>query len=83
MGEAEFHIRAFIEALRMNLTDIPSGTIITRVQPSRANCLSEESCIMYRDCKVVQDICLRLKNVECGEVEIQLHWIDLPGSKGL
>jgi hypothetical protein len=26
---------------------------------------------------------LRLQNVECGEVEISLHWIDLPGSKGL
>jgi len=83
MGDAEFDIKAYIEALRMNLTGLPSGTIVTRVQPSRQNCLSEETCITYTDGKVIQDLCLRLKNVECGEVEIQLQWIDLPGSKGL
>lgn len=83
MGDAEFDIKPYIEALKMNLAGLPSGTIITRVQPSRQNCLAEETCVTYNDGKVVQDLCLRLKNVECGEVEIQLQWIDLPGSKGL
>ncbi|KAB1212290.1 ADP-ribosylation factor GTPase-activating protein AGD12 [Morella rubra] len=83
MGDAEFDIKAYIDALRMNLQDLPNGTIITRVQPSRQNCLAEESCIMWNEGKVVQDLCLRLRNVECGELEIQLQWIDLPGSKGL
>ncbi|EEF31909.1 protein C2-DOMAIN ABA-RELATED 4 [Ricinus communis] len=83
MGDAEFDIRPYIEALRMNLAGFPTGTIIKRIQPSRQNCLSEETCITYTDGKVVQDLCLRLRNVECGEVEIQLQWIDLPGSKGL
>ncbi|KAJ4848377.1 Protein C2-DOMAIN ABA-RELATED 4 [Turnera subulata] len=84
MGDAEFDIKAFIEALRMHLTPLPSGTIITREVPGRQNCLSEESCITYNtEGKIVQDMCLRLRNVECGEVEIQLQWIDLPGSKGL
>ncbi|KAG6675880.1 hypothetical protein I3842_15G127700 [Carya illinoinensis] len=83
MGDAEFDIRAYIDALRMKLKDLPSGTIITRVQPSRQNCLAEESCITWNEGKLVQDLCLRLRNVERGEVEIQLQWIDLPGSKGL
>ncbi|XP_059453842.1 protein C2-DOMAIN ABA-RELATED 4-like [Corylus avellana] len=83
MGDADFDVKAYIEALRMNLQGLPSGTIITRVQPSRQNCLAEESCILWSDGKVVQDLVLRLRNVECGEVEIQLQWIDLPGSKGL
>merc|ERR1712100_856968 len=83
MGDADFDVKAYIEALRMNLQGLPSGTIITRLQPSRQNCLSEESCISWSDGKVVQDLVLRLRNVECGEVEIQLQWIDLPGSKGL
>lgn len=83
MGDAEFDIKAYIDALRMNLQDLPNGTVITRVQPSRQNCLAEESCIMWNEGKVVQDLCLRLRNVECGELEIQLQWIDLPGSKGL
>ncbi|KAE9600216.1 putative C2 domain-containing protein [Lupinus albus] len=83
MGDAEFEISPFIEALRTNLTGLPSGTVISRIQPSKENCLADESCITYTSGKVIQDMILRLQNVECGEVEIQLHWIDLPGCKGL
>ncbi|KAL6993950.1 Protein C2-DOMAIN ABA-RELATED 4 [Sarracenia purpurea var. burkii] len=83
MGDAEFDIEPFTEALKMKLEDLPSGTIITRVKPTRDNCLSEESCIVWADGKVVQNMFLRLRNVECGEVELQLQWIDIPGSKGL
>ncbi|CAK9312114.1 unnamed protein product [Citrullus colocynthis] len=81
MGDAEFEIGTYIEALKMDLTGVPSGTIVSKVQPSRQNCLAEESAIVWEEGKVVQNICLRLRNVECGEVEIQLQWIDLPGSK--
>ncbi|KAK7271197.1 hypothetical protein RJT34_26896 [Clitoria ternatea] len=83
MGDAEFDILPFIEALKMNLTGLPNGTVIKRIQQSRNNCLADESCITYSNSKVVQDMILRLQNVECGELEIQLQWIDLPGSKGL
>uniref|UniRef100_A0A7N0VIG5 Uncharacterized protein n=1 Tax=Kalanchoe fedtschenkoi TaxID=63787 RepID=A0A7N0VIG5_KALFE len=62
---------------------LPSGTVLSRIQPCRKNCFSDESCITWKDGKVIQDMILRLRNVECGEVEIQLQWIDLPGSKGL
>ncbi|XWS47563.1 hypothetical protein CRYUN_Cryun14cG0163000 [Craigia yunnanensis] len=83
MGDAEFDIRPFIEAVKMRLEGLPSGTIIKKIQPSRQNCLSEESCIIWSNGKVVQDMFLRLRNVECGEVELQLQWIDVPGSRGL
>ncbi|KAF7135044.1 protein C2-DOMAIN ABA-RELATED 4-like [Rhododendron vialii] len=83
MGDAEFDVKAFVEAMRMDLHGLPAGTVVSRVQPSRQNCLAEESCIRWTDGMVAQDICLRLRNVECGEVELSLHWIDLPGSKGL
>ena len=82
MGDAEFDIKAFLEALRMKLDGLPSGTVITRVQPSRTNYLAEESTVIWKDGRVMQDMCLRLRNVECGEVELGLHWIDLPGAKG-
>ncbi|KAK2439646.1 Protein C2-DOMAIN ABA-RELATED 4 [Trifolium repens] len=82
MGDAEFDLTPYVEALKMNIEDIPSGTIITRIQPCRTNCLAEESCISYTDGKIVQDAVLRLRHVECGEVEIQLQWIELPGAKG-
>lgn len=83
MGDAEFVIKPFVNALKMHLHDLPSGTIVTTVQPSRHNCLAEESRVIWSDGKLVQDIVLRLRHVECGEVEAQLQWIDLPGSKGL
>lgn len=81
MGDAEFDIKPFLEALQMHLDGFPSGTVITRVQPSRANCLAEESCVVWKEGKVSQDMCLRLRNVECGEVELQFQWIELPGHK--
>ncbi|KAJ9682661.1 hypothetical protein PVL29_018560 [Vitis rotundifolia] len=83
MGDAEFQICPFVEALKMKLDGLPSGTIITRVQPNRENCLAEESCIIWTEGKVVQNLVLRLRNVESGEVELQLQWIDIPGSRGL
>ncbi|CAH9112977.1 unnamed protein product [Cuscuta epithymum] len=81
MGDAEFDIKPFLEALKMRLDGFPSGTVITRVQPCRANCLAEESCVVWKDGTVSQDMCLRLRNVECGEVELQFQWIQLPRNK--
>ncbi|KAK6127745.1 hypothetical protein DH2020_038521 [Rehmannia glutinosa] len=82
MGDADFDIRPFIEGLKMHLEGLPNGTIIKNTT-GKVNCLAEESSVVWKDGKVTQDMCLRLKNVECGEVELQLQWIDLPGSKGL
>ncbi|KAG5528127.1 hypothetical protein RHGRI_028906 [Rhododendron griersonianum] len=83
MGDAEFDIKHFLEAVKMRLEGVPNNTILTTVKPSRDNCLSEESRIVWADGKVVQDMILRLRNVERGEVELQLQWIDIPGSRGI
>ena len=83
MGDAEFFIGPFIEAVKMRLSSLPNNTIVTKVLPSRQNCLAEESHIMLKDGKVVQNMVLRLRNVESGEVVLQLHWIDIPGSRHL
>ncbi|KAI3451842.1 hypothetical protein Pfo_008507 [Paulownia fortunei] len=83
MGDAEFDIKEFIEVLKMHLENVPSGTVITKVKPNRENCLSDESSIIWENGKVTQHMFLRLQNVECGEIELQLHWIDIPGSRGL
>ncbi|KAK7251734.1 hypothetical protein RIF29_35188 [Crotalaria pallida] len=81
MGDAECDISAFIEALKVNVEGLPNGTIIKRIHPCRQNCLADDSCIVCENGKVIQDIVLRLRHVECGEVEIQLEWIDIPGAK--
>ncbi|WJX38254.1 Arginase, catabolizes arginine to ornithine and urea [Trifolium repens] len=46
MGDAEFDIGPFVEAVKMRLEGLPNGTIVTRVQPSRQNYLAEESHIV-------------------------------------
>ncbi|CAJ1866685.1 unnamed protein product [Sphenostylis stenocarpa] len=83
MGDADFVIGPFVEAVKMHLEGLPNNTIVTKVLPSRQNCLAEESHIVWKDGKVVQNMVLRLRNVECGEVELQLTWIDIPGSRHL
>ncbi|XP_047332436.1 protein C2-DOMAIN ABA-RELATED 4-like [Impatiens glandulifera] len=84
MGDAVFDIKEFVESMRMDLIGLPGGTVVTRVQPSRQNCLAKESCISWTsEGKVYQDMVLRLRNVECGEVELSLNWIDLPGARGI
>ncbi|KAL1206979.1 Protein C2-DOMAIN ABA-RELATED 1 [Cardamine amara subsp. amara] len=86
MGDAEFHVGPYLEAIKFRNQlgpGLPSGTIITKIVPSRKNFLSEESHIVLNQGKVVQNMFLRLQHVECGEVEIQLEWIDVPGAKGI
>ncbi|XP_057802403.1 protein C2-DOMAIN ABA-RELATED 5-like [Salvia miltiorrhiza] len=83
MGDAEFDIKELVRVLKMQLENVPSGTLITKVVPNRDNCLSEASSILWENGKVTQDMVLRLRNVECGEVELHLHWINVPGSRSL
>lgn len=84
MGDAEFHIAAFLETVGMKMEGgqvPPNGTILRKVIPDRQNCLAEESCIAWENGRLVQDMILRLRNVESGEVEIQLQWIHPPTVK--
>lgn len=83
MGETEIDIKPYIDCLKMDLKDLPNGCVVKRVQPNRTNYLADESNCVWNDGKIIQDMCLRLKNVECGEVVVQIEWIDVPGSKGL
>ncbi|KAL3510558.1 hypothetical protein ACH5RR_029959 [Cinchona calisaya] len=83
MGDAEVNVKPFLECLKRDLQDLPDGTKVDKVQPSPKNCLSRESCIVWNKGKMSQNMILRLRNVECGEIEIQIEWLDFPGLKGL
>ncbi|GER48780.1 calcium-dependent lipid-binding family protein [Striga asiatica] len=83
MGKANIDIKPLIDCLKMGLQSLPNGTKVDRVQPNRDNCLADESSVVWNNGKMTQDMILRLKDVECGEVDIQIEWIDLPGGKGL
>ncbi|XP_030452030.1 GTPase activating protein 1-like [Syzygium oleosum] len=85
MGDAEFDVRPFLEAVTMeaDLRGLEDGTVFKRILPNRQNCLAEESCIIVSNGKVVQNMFLRLRNVECGEIELQLQWVHVPSSREL
>lgn len=83
MGDAELDIKPLVEVLRLHLDSLPNETIITTIKPTRTNCLAEESNITWTKGEVIQNMVLRLRNVASGEIEVQLGWINVPGSKGL
>lgn len=79
MGEAQIDIKPYMECLEWGLQSLPDGTKVNRVQPNAVNCLSDESCIIWNKGKMTQEMLLRLRNVERGEVQIQIEWIDVKG----
>ncbi|XP_041015112.1 protein C2-DOMAIN ABA-RELATED 7-like [Juglans microcarpa x Juglans regia] len=83
MGDAEIDIKPYVECVRGGLENQPNGFVVKKIQPSKTNCLVEESICVWEGGKIVQEMRLRLRNVECGEVVIQLEWIDLPGSEAM
>ncbi|XP_035542051.1 protein C2-DOMAIN ABA-RELATED 7-like isoform X2 [Juglans regia] len=82
MGDAEIDIKPYVECVRGGLENQPNGFEVKKIQPSETNCLAEESICVWEGGKIVQEMRLRLRNVECGEVVIQLEWIDLQGMAG-
>ncbi|XP_010477602.1 PREDICTED: protein C2-DOMAIN ABA-RELATED 8 isoform X2 [Camelina sativa] len=78
MGDAEIDIKPFFEAQGTDVQDVSDGTEIRRVNPSGDNCLAEESRIIISNGKIVQDMILKLRNVESGAVDIQIEWINVP-----
>jgi hypothetical protein len=80
MGDAEIDLQPLAASVRMRkfLKSTPSVTPIRKLVPSKENYLSRESCIQYVEGNVIQDVCLRLRNVESGELEMQLKWVDAP-----
>lgn len=79
MGDAEFDIEALMQIVRMDLQDIRSGTVVRTVRPGRQCCLADESHIVWENGQIVQDMLLKLRNVETGVVHLQLKWVNIPG----
>ncbi|XP_057765929.1 protein C2-DOMAIN ABA-RELATED 7-like [Salvia miltiorrhiza] len=83
MGSAQIDIEPLIKCLKMGLQSLPDGTKVERVHPTKENCLAEESAVVWNKGKMTQDMILRLNDVECGQVQVQIEWIEIPGCKGL
>ncbi len=83
MGDADIDIKPYIQSVKMGLNKLPNGCAVKRIQPSRSNCLAEESSCIWKNGNIIQEMILRLRNVECGEVVVEIEWVDIPGCKGL
>ncbi|GAB2225093.1 hypothetical protein Droror1_Dr00005879 [Drosera rotundifolia] len=83
MGDADIDIKPYLECLSMGIEDLPIGTAVRKVQPDGRNYLADESKVVWvGKGRMVQDMVLKLRNVEKGLVQIQIEWIDiLPSSK--
>ncbi|CAA7410401.1 unnamed protein product [Spirodela intermedia] len=79
MGNADFDLRPFLEAVQMRSAGATDEAVAKKVGPGRSNCLAEESSIyVAAGGELVQDVVLRLRDVESGEVQLRLQWVDLP-----
>lgn len=76
MGNAEIDIKPLVAAGREELGTLMNNDIIRIVSPDLTNNLVGESKIYIFNGKLFQDMTLRLKNVECGEVDLRLEWVD-------
>ncbi|KAI9080476.1 hypothetical protein K1719_035921 [Acacia pycnantha] len=83
MGDAEIDIKPYLQCLKMNLANLPNGSVLKKIQPDGKNYLSEESSCILKNGKVTQEMTLALRNVECGHVVVEIEWKEVPGCKGL
>ncbi|KAL9273728.1 C2-DOMAIN ABA-RELATED 7-like protein [Drosera capensis] len=83
MGKAQLDIKPFLECLRMGLEVASSGSVVRKIHPNSENCLAAESLVVWTDGKPVQDMNLRLRDTDSGEIEIQIEWIDVAGARVL
>lgn len=84
MGDAVVDIKPYIECMQMGLEDLPIGTAVKKLQPEESNCLADESKVIWvGKGKMVQEMTLKLQNVDKGKILIKIEWLDLPGCKGL
>jgi hypothetical protein len=79
MGDAEFCILDFVETAKHDLSHVSDGTVMKTIHPEKGNCLATESHITWKDGKVSQDIVLRLRNTDTGELVLHLQWVNIPG----
>lgn len=80
MGEAQIDLKPYMECydnVKKNMKkSIPQeGAVVSTVMPNKENCLAAESRMVWKGNKVVQEMRLILRNVECGEIELELTFV--------
>ncbi|KAI3711208.1 hypothetical protein L2E82_41123 [Cichorium intybus] len=77
MGHAHVNIQPLVTAARLReiLGVSKEGTVLRKVIPETDNCVSAESSIDWVKGEVVQNVWLRLCEVESGEIELKLKFM--------
>ncbi|XP_051216176.1 protein C2-DOMAIN ABA-RELATED 7-like [Lolium perenne] len=79
LGVAEFNVTDIYDAAKLDLKHASDGTRVKTLYPVGTNYLGSESHVTWKNGKVVQDLILKLKNVDSGSVVLQLEWVHVPG----
>ncbi|KAG6476276.1 hypothetical protein ZIOFF_065515 [Zingiber officinale] len=78
MGEAEIDLQAMITAaLAYGHVDVQGKMQVGKWLKMNDNALIEDSFVNVVDGKIKQEVHLKLQNVECGEMELQLEWLSM------
>ncbi|EMS58039.1 ADP-ribosylation factor GTPase-activating protein AGD12 [Triticum urartu] len=80
MGDAEFSILNFVEIAKKDFSHVPDDTVMKTIHPDKGNCFSTESHITWKDGKVSQNIVLKLRNTDTGEIILHLERVNIPGT---
>ncbi|XP_010039433.2 protein C2-DOMAIN ABA-RELATED 11 isoform X2 [Eucalyptus grandis] len=78
MGHAHVSLQPIVSSARLRqILKVSSGeTTLRKVAPDGDNCLVRDSSIACIDGEVVQDVWLRLSDVESGEIQLKIKFID-------
>lgn len=78
MGEAEIDLQPLItSAMAFGDAGMFDDMQIGKWLKSNDNALVEDSIVNIIDGKVKQDMLIKLQNVECGELNLELEWLSL------
>ncbi|XP_024545059.1 ADP-ribosylation factor GTPase-activating protein AGD12 [Selaginella moellendorffii] len=80
MGDVSVDLQPLYAAVKVQeaMGDELGNVQVGKWVATRDNDLSCDSMIFLQNGRLLQDLKLKLKNVECGELEIQIEWIMLP-----
>ncbi|ONK82063.1 uncharacterized protein A4U43_C01F35740 [Asparagus officinalis] len=78
MGHAYLSLQPIISSSKLKRAlQLTSGeTKLRKVAPEVDNCLLDDSFVTYLDGEIVQDVRLRLCDVESGELFVKLKWFE-------
>lgn len=79
MGHAHLSLQPLLSAARLKqiLGVATEGETLRKVIPESDNCLAADSSIKLNNGEVVQDVWLRLRDVESGEIELKIKFTNL------